>query len=232
MRRSCSEIVSPNDQILVQRALSGDRNALLAFVRLVTPVIQARVARVLHARGRRAGAAVRDEVEDITQQVFLSLFERDAHVLRVWDPQRGLSLKNFVGLVAERDAMSIARRGRRSPCVVQDDNSVDRDAAAEGQQLVESFELQVESRDILLNVVHTLRERLSPLGLQLFEMLVVDQMPVDEVASAMSMTAVAVYAWSSRLAKQARAIASEFAQEHTMSGSAASAGSPERQATS
>src|SRR5687768_1618744 len=67
--------------------------------------------RMVKARGRD----LRQEVEDLTQEVFVALFADDARALRLWDPARGASLANFVGLLAEREVASILRSGRRSP---------------------------------------------------------------------------------------------------------------------
>jgi RNA polymerase sigma-70 factor (ECF subfamily) len=50
-------------------------------------------------------------VEDLSQEVFLTLFSRDAHVLRSWQAERGSSLESFVGLVAERQVLSFLRGG-------------------------------------------------------------------------------------------------------------------------
>src|SRR4051812_50171744 len=88
---------------LVRRALAGDPASLDRLVEVLTPVVQARVARTLLAnRHRLAGRrVVRQEVEDLSQEVFLALFDRDARVLRAWRPERG-SLESFVGRIAER----------------------------------------------------------------------------------------------------------------------------------
>jgi RNA polymerase sigma-70 factor (ECF subfamily) len=99
---------------LIRRALTGDPTALTELVAVLTPVIQARVARTLLARRHRlaGGRDVRQEVEDLSQDVFLTLFSRDARVLRDWQPGRGLSLESFVGLVAERQVLSFLCSGR------------------------------------------------------------------------------------------------------------------------
>ena len=78
---------------------------------LLTPVIQARVARTLLARRSHLGSDrnVRQEVEDMTQEIFLLLFHKGGQVLRSWEAGRGLSLKNFVGLVSERRAARPSR---------------------------------------------------------------------------------------------------------------------------
>src|SRR5262245_51304251 len=100
----------------VNAALGGDKGAIRALVAALSPVIQARVARAL-LRRRAASKArdIRQEVEDLTQEVFVALFADGGRTLREWSPSRGLSLLNFAGLVAEREVASIMRSGRRSP---------------------------------------------------------------------------------------------------------------------
>src|ERR1700742_4584307 len=110
--------MTPEDTAsLTRRALDGDQAALASLVAVLTPVIQARVARTLLARRsfQSGGRSVRQEVEDLTQEVWVALFAREARVLRSWDAERGLSLPNFVGLVAERQVISFLRSGRRNP---------------------------------------------------------------------------------------------------------------------
>src|SRR5262245_39126253 len=104
-------------QAEVHRALAGDDQALNRLVAMLTPVIQSRVARGLLSRrvGSASGRNVRQEVEDLTQEVFLVLFADGGKVLRSWEPERGLTLPNFVGLVAERQTASILRSGKRNP---------------------------------------------------------------------------------------------------------------------
>ena len=102
---------------LVRRALAADQSALTRLVAILTPVVQARVARTLLARRSllAGGRNVRQEVEDLAQEVFLSLFSRDSHILRSWQSERGLGLESFVGLVTERHVVSFLRSGRRNP---------------------------------------------------------------------------------------------------------------------
>jgi len=98
----------------VQRALSGDPAALSQLVAVLTPVVQAGVARTLLAHWHRlaAGRDVRQVVNDLSQKVLLTLFERDAHVLRAWQAEGGgLSLERFVGLVAKRQVLSFLDSG-------------------------------------------------------------------------------------------------------------------------
>jgi RNA polymerase sigma factor (sigma-70 family) len=194
---------------LVRSALAGDPAALNRLVAVLTPVIQARVARTLLARLSRlaGGRGVRQEVEDLSQDVFLGLFSRDAHVLRSWQAERGLSLENFVGLVAKRQVLSFLRSGRRNPW--QEDpfftmEELEVETPESGPE-----EIAV-SRELLVLLLDRLREELSPLGWRLFELLFVEERSLNEVRDASGLSADAVYAWRSRLRRLARKLLAEM----------------------
>src|SRR5262249_16754508 len=98
-------------------ALGGDAEGMRRLVAGLMPIVQARVTRGLWRHQRRTGAR-RDpgqETDDLVQEVFAALFAGGAKTLRAWDPSRGLSLANFVGLVAEHEVSARLRNGRRSP---------------------------------------------------------------------------------------------------------------------
>jgi len=186
----------------IDRALTGDRAAARLLVDRLSGVVQARVARALLRQQRLAsGRNIQQEVEDLTQQIFEVLFADGARVLRGWDPERGLSLPNFVGLVAEREVSSILRSGRRSPWT--DDPTLDEDLVEAGGSTA-PHDAQVASQEILEELLDALRARLSPLGLALFERLMVQEASVEEVCAELKMSADAVYAWRSRLGKLVR----------------------------
>ena len=193
---------------LVQRALAGDQTALTRLVAGLTPVVQARVARTLLARRSHLGSGrdVRQEVEDLSQEVFLSLFSRSAHILRSWQAERGLSLENFVGLVAERQVVSFLRSGRRNPWKEDPTSAEDLDTMAPGH----GPEEVAASREQLSLLLERLREKLSPLGHQIFMLLFVQEMSVPETMAASGLTADAVYAWRSRLRRVAQQLLAEL----------------------
>lgn len=193
---------------LVRQALTGDQTALTRLVATLTPVVQARVARTLLCRRSRLGCGrdVRQEVEDLSQDVFLSLFSRGAHVLRSWQAERGLSLENFVGMVAERQVVSFLRSGRRNPWKEDPTAMEELDVTApeSGPEEVAA------SREQLGLLLDRLREKLSPLGHQLFVLLFVREMSIPETMAASGLTADAVYAWRSRLRRTAQHLLAEL----------------------
>lgn len=192
----------------VRRALAGDEPALTRLVRTLTPVIQSRVARglLLRRTGTASGRNIRQEVEDLTQEIFLVLFADSGKVLRSWQPERGLSLLNFVGLVAERQTASILRNGKRSPW--KEDPTLPEDFHQAAQE--SGPEEIAASREQLKLLLHRLTEELSPLGRHLFDLLFLRELPVDEVVRRTDMSPDAVYAWRSRLRRLAGRLLDEM----------------------
>jgi RNA polymerase sigma factor (sigma-70 family) len=206
------------DASAVRHALAGDRHALRRFVTAMTPVIHARVVRgLLRRRGGVGGRDVRQEVEDMTQDVFSALFAHDGRALRAWDPQRGLSLPNFVGLIADRQVASSLRSGRKDPWR---DVPEELDRLESGSEPVPTAEPQVASRHALERLLDRLRTSLSPRGLELFQRLYVDGESIEDVAPVMGMTREAIYAWRNRVGKLIRAFAAEVEDDSSLDGGA------------
>lgn len=182
---------------LVKAALAQDQAALRELVAILTPIIQSRVARQLMVRRASSapGRDVRQEVEDLCQDVFVTLFAEDGRVLRTWDVERGLSLHNFVGLVAERQVVSILRSGRRSPWKEDPTLTADLD----GLSPLPDPEEKAAGREEIGLLFERLQEALSPLGMRLFQLLFIEELEVEEISRRINMKADAIYAWRSRL---------------------------------
>lgn len=182
-------------------ALRGRPEAVRALVDELSPVIQARVARTLL---RRAGAArgrdVRQEIEDLTQEVFVALFRDDAKLLRAWDPERGMGIKGFVGLIAEQQVAQVLRSRRRSPWTEDPTDATDLASAPEPRS--DDAETRLVKRQLIERALDEVRGQMSPRGLQIFRLLVVEQQTVEQVSERMDMRPDAVYAWRSRLKKR------------------------------
>jgi DNA-directed RNA polymerase specialized sigma24 family protein len=202
---------------LLNQAVAGDARSIRTLVDWLTPVIQARAARGLLKRRGTSGRDIRQEVEDLTQEVFVALFDSDGRALRAWDPERGMTLPNFIGLIAEREVSSILRSGRKSPWT---------ESPTEIEDLVgeigetEVAEQGFVSRETLATVFARAQEVLSPRGLELFHRLLVEEESVESVCKSTGMTPDAVYAWRSRLGKLIRQIAAEIERESGSHGAA------------
>src|SRR6185503_7942003 len=184
---------------LVIGALAGDRGALERLVKVLTPVIQSRVARTLLGCGR-GGRNLRQGVEDLTQEVFLKLFAHDGRELRRWKLERGLSLENFVGLVAERHTLSYLRSARRTAAKEEPTPSDELDRRRDEP----GPERRAAVREQLQLLLARLGEKLSPLGVRMFELLFVQDLSTEEAMAATGLSRDAADAWRSRLRRLAR----------------------------
>lgn len=192
----------------IESALAGNPASIERLVAVLTPVIQARIARTLlkYRPGGAAGRDVHQEVADLAQEVWLLLFTQDGKVLRSWQPERGLTLENFAGLVAERQTVSLLRSGRRSPW--KEDPTLEQDLDLHQAAHPEPEDV-VASRDQLRRLFRRLKEELSPLGRHLFNLIFVQELDVGEVVRVTGLSSDAVYAWRSRLRKLARRLLEE-----------------------
>jgi RNA polymerase sigma-70 factor (ECF subfamily) len=190
---------------LVHRALARDQLSVRALVDRLSPVIERRVAATLWRTGGRRD--IRQELQDMVQAVFLSLFESDGKALRAWDPLRGCSLEGFVGLLAQRQTISILRRGRTSPWPDEPTDDAELDTLSAATRFPEEILGSREHLRLLLDRVH---EDLSPVGQEMFQRLVIDEEPLEEVAVRVGKSVAALYQWKSRLIRRLRELSAEL----------------------
>lgn len=192
---------------VVASALAGDRAAMRALVDRIAPVIWSRVTRVAELARRRTPDQVKQVGEDLTQEVFVALFQEEGRALRAWAPERGLSLEGYVGLLAEHHAASVLRSGRRS---AWREDATEDEALARAVGTIEPECARIHARDTLVRVVERVRAELSPRGVQVLELLVFEERTIQEVTELMGMNADALYAWRSRIGKLASRIAAQL----------------------
>ncbi len=203
---TCYPVPVQADVRTLAQALDGDERAIRSLVDLLTPVIQARVARILFSRFRRE-RDLGEAVADATQDVFASLFADNARLLRAWDATRGLSVQNFVGLVAERHVLSSLRGGSRTGAR---ELSATDDELHEHGDTSSSPESQVTRHMVFDAVVARVEAELTDQGRRLFGLLFVEERPIEQICADVGMSADAVYAWRSRLLKAVRRVAAEI----------------------
>ncbi|MBN1962811.1 MAG: sigma-70 family RNA polymerase sigma factor [Deltaproteobacteria bacterium] len=198
---------------LLEQALSGQPNAVRSLIEYLAPVVKSRIVRTLTASaGATAGRDLQQEVLDLTQEVFAQLFINEGKILHSWDPERGLSLRNFVGMVAQRHVLSVLRSRKRNPFTDEPIADCDpiKNEITDGNS---DFEEIMASRDLLRELVRRLATLLSPLGLLAFELIIVRDCSVSEVQDATGLSPAAIYMWRSRLVRFARQIAEKIMLE-------------------
>ncbi len=160
---------------------------------------------MLARAARPHGRDPRQDVLDLSQEVLLGLFERDARELRRWDPARGRSLDSFVRLVTRRRVARILGQRVGNPWADDPTDPVDLDADDD-----EPLTRRLENRQELDSVLVALHAKMTVRDQELFELVFVEELDPADVATRMDMTRAAVNAWSYRMRKFARAVAIQF----------------------
>lgn len=197
---AASQPITPAD---VTAALGGDRQAMAALVAAARPAVQTEVALAL---GRWGVARTRDPAQDgrdLLQDVFMWLLANDGAVLRRWDPTRGLGFAAFVGFVGRRHIIDRLRsRGANTR-----ERSEPPDVLESHAGTVPPPEPQIAARRRLDRLLDELRRRVDTRSMQLFDLVYLRDLPVDEVCASVGMTRDAVYAWRSRFKHTIRSVA-------------------------
>jgi RNA polymerase sigma factor (sigma-70 family) len=188
---------------LVAQALGGERTAVRSLVRALSPVVHARVARVLLRSRDRAGRDIRADVEDLTQELFLELFAGSGKALRAWKAALGMSLPNFVGFWAEMRVRSFMRSRGRNPWPF--------DPAEDGWIALSCGgapppEDRVEALELLTEVCG----RLQPREAVLFELHYVEERDAAEIAERLQTSPGAVHQALHRLRDRLSKIGAEI----------------------
>lgn len=206
------EILTPAG---VTRALSGDRASAHALMAALLPAIQRPInAALMRRAAAREGRPARQELLDLTQEVYVALFENDGRALRSWRPDGGASLTTWVGRVSAHQVASILRNGKRSPFT---ETPTEAESLERTSELSPSVHGRVAGKASLDRLLDRLRAAVSPLGYDLFVDLFVEEREVDDICAARAMTPNAVYVWRNRL----RRLAQEILQAEKDSGAPA-----------
>jgi len=186
-------------------AIGGDSAAVRDLVAGLGPVIRARLRRRL-CRNPAGVVCLGQNVEELVQQTFLELFARDAALLRRYDAERGMSLLNYVGQIAEREAGRFLRaRGtekRRGEELADPGDAEFRSVPAGGEDAEEALLRQEEHQRVL----DALRGELSDESFLVFELLYVRLLSAPEVAEMLGCQVQAVYTRRSRIRNTLRRV--------------------------
>lgn len=178
----------------------------------IAPVVRTRVARILsrHSRVDSRHPTIWD-AEEVTQDVMAMLFADGGRALRGWDRGRGLSFLNFVGLITERTAARIIQvRNRNARCIGPELGATEEDSLRDSKPGPESA---LAAREYSRFLIARIRETLSSRGGKLFDLLLIEARPIEEVCELTGHSREAVYAWRSRLGRLVRRIAREVELE-------------------
>ena len=179
------------DVALLRVALSGDRRAKDQLVARVGPLIEAGIQQVV-ARHRQLGI---NGFEDLTQQVWLRLYDGDAHRLQKFDPGKG-TLEGYIFTVAHRIILDLVkgRNGRMQLASLSDVELADASPSAEERTAF---------RELARSMRRHLDSVLPPRGQLVLRLLYDDGRADDEVAEIMGVSHQVVANWKHKIKKHA-----------------------------
>jgi DNA-directed RNA polymerase specialized sigma24 family protein len=156
-------------------------------VELVSAAVRARVRRFL-VRSPIAGY----EVEDLVQEIWIALLDRDARRLRSWDPGRCVPLERFVAVIADRELASLRSRSRarRRSAPLIDLDAMPVHAAVDTW----TPEAAAVTAALLAGWRARIGEQLPGRGRAVFELMVLELEP-DQVAAVLEVNRQVVYNW-------------------------------------
>ena len=195
-----------SEETLIERALDGSVAAQRMLARRLLPVICAHTRRAL---SRQIGIADQDG-HDIVQSVWIVLLDNDGRQLRAYDPDRGASLEHYVGMIAQRTVSNVIRNryaekrgGGQIPAPLDEARAI--------SDSVGGPEAATEARDLATALQAHLKSTLSARGQVVYNLLYIDEEPVERVAVLLGVKRSVIYNWQHRI----RAAAREFVEKRS-----------------
>ena len=180
------------------------------LVSVLQPFIQWEVGLVLRTEAsRNRYRDPRQDVNDLVQHVFVTIFADDCTALRRWSPDGGRSLVRYLRWYAQQQTKMLLRSRNTNPWTEEPTEDGDLDALKEVRLSSQDLEAVAQNRDLLRQILARLPKEVSARQMRIFELLFVEQQSVDEVCIAMGMKRDAVYHARRRLNAATLRIAEE-----------------------
>lgn len=189
-------------QDFIQRCIAGEPGTRDEFVVEYSGLIRFAIAAVLRHRGI---TLLREEIDDLTHNVIVSLFDRDCRKLKMYEGRNQASFATFVRVCATRLTLDHLRYRSRRPQIAPEQQSGDdvRDVLAE----TADAGLGPEEQAALSEDLETLKRLvagLSPREQLLVRLHFVDGLDIPDVARALGVSENATHVLKSRLRAKLR----------------------------
>jgi RNA polymerase sigma factor (sigma-70 family) len=188
-------------QDLLAGCIAGDPRTRGAFADQYTGLIRFAIVAVLRQRGL---TIQKEEVDDLTHGVMLSLFDRDCRKLRMYEGRNHASLATFLRVCTTRYVLDHIRHQRRRPIEFEFEGDPERegvlDEAADPHPGPEAGAQVAEEIASLRRAV----AELTPREQLLVRLHFAEGVDISEVARILGLTENAAYVLKSRVKKKLR----------------------------
>lgn len=185
---------------LLEGCIAGDPDARTTLVEKYSGIVSYGVTVIFQQFGRPYR---KEEIEDLSQDVFLALFDNDSRKLRQYQGRNGCSLASWLRVVANRFTIDRLRREGRTI-------SLDDPESGESWRVRETRpdsrpgpEPQVEAAERAAKV-RELVTHLPPKDQMFVQLFYFQGLPIDEVATTIGITTNAAYVRKMRLHQKLR----------------------------
>jgi len=188
---------------LLQGCIRGDAGARRRLVEEYSGIVSYGVSVIFQQFGRPSR---KEEIEDMSQEVFLALFDQDARKLRQYQGRNGCSLASWIRVVANRLTIDRLRKEGRTISLDDPGNAeatkirdTRPDAAPGPEPQVEEAMRAARVREMI--------DDLQPKDRMFVRLFYFKGLPIEEVAQALDITTNAAYVRKMRLHEKLRRIA-------------------------
>lgn len=194
---------------LFNRVLRGDERAVAELFEVLIPLFQREASRALYRRAQfGAGRPVRQELEDLVQEIFSELLRYRQRVLGGWDPTKGRSAESYLAVFARFTCSGILR-GNRSPWVDLPTGAESLEFMSGGDGNPQPDE-EVVSSDALAKLYARMQQELSESDFDLVKRLYLEEQTTLEICEALQISAQTLHQRKSRLRVRLLKLAEEL----------------------
>ncbi|NUN14275.1 MAG: hypothetical protein HUU55_11650 [Myxococcales bacterium] len=181
---------------LIRRAISDrDAAAMRLLVRLLIPILRARITLTLVRYGGAGRGSLQTDVDDFVQEVMMRLLSEGGHRLLSWESERSAATTWF-GIIAQRITLDLVRVKRSNPYFEQPTDVPELDLMSPTQP---DHGSNVIDRELLRRVGERLRAELSDRDRVLFELSIVADEDDERVRDVLGISRDALYQARRRL---------------------------------
>lgn len=192
----------PNNEVLVEQYLAGDRQAQQDMLNLVLPIFHKEAAYVTRGLLSHYGS------DELVSDLWLAFLANDAVILSRWKPEMGRPLREYLKAWARFRSRDIIREQARSGLISLSDPKVQ--AVVENTLNIDN-QVNIASEKIdYEKLLSILGDELSLVDQQLLIQLFIEEKPVSEIAMKLGISDAALYQRTSRLRRYIREVFSRY----------------------
>lgn len=188
---------------LLEKVLFGDKQSYDGFVRKYTKLIYNSIYRTLELKGYKIAP---DLVDDLHQEVFLSLIDNNFRKLRTFKWERSCSLATWLGVVTRNFVLNFIRTDTKYKSLTKSiDEEIDEEKESSLKDIIKDESPSVKEKMDMEAEIDLLKKYLEKLDITeriILEMFYLQDLPLEEIAHILGKSEDAVFMQKKRLIAQ------------------------------